>query len=263
MNREQLTKSNLGGRLAQMNKNETSLAPSNDIIDSALVHFKKYLEIKDQVLKNEYVEIFGEMSKIVSFVRSTNQMIVNKKFQKFLEGFNEDKEPLEKQIEKLTKYVDDEDKAEFIADTFTKVMLTNSSKSSLVMGSILHSVVTTEGNLEHQKLVCINALTGFFNNDLENIKFLDEYMRTNNKKRIYLPGLRKYCKDNNLNYPSILLTVEKCVSTQIMFREYEADISASVDVDSESVDIDNNDVDEYHTFSGPGKTLLKYVNRVL
>ncbi|THE09171.1 DNA-directed RNA polymerase [Bacillus timonensis] len=246
-----------------MDNKEIMLKKSNEIIDSALEHFKRYLELKDQILNNEYVQVFSELSKIAQFVKGTNHLIVNRKFQKFLEGFNENEEPLDNQINKLVNYVTDEDKAEFIADTFTKVMLTNSSKASLIMGSILHSVISTEGPLEHEKLVCINALTTFFNNDLENVKFIYEYMQENNRKRLYLPNLIRYCKEKNINNSSVVLTVEKCVSSQIMFREFETDISASVDVDNESVDIDNNDVDEYHKFSRPGIILLTYINRTI
>jgi hypothetical protein len=236
---------------------------ASDIARKALEHFNKYLEIKDKILDNEYVQLFGEVSKVVSFVRGTNQLIINKKFQRFLEGFNEDEKPIDEQIEKLMKYVDDETKAEFISDTFTKVMLANSSKACLIMGSILHSIVSTEGPLEHEKLICINALTNLFDMDLENLKILDEYINSNNKRSIYLPSLLKYCKERGINYKSLELTVEKCVSSQLMYKYYLADINADIDIDSETVDFHQSDIDEYHKITAPGNLLVKYMNRVL
>lgn len=234
----------------------------DELLQTSINHFKKYLDVKEQILTNEYVEYFSEFSKVVALAKSTNQLLVNKKFQKFLEGFNVNNQPIDEQIKKLTNYVTDETKAEFISDTFTKVLLTNSSKASMIMGSILHSIVEEDKNLQHAKLVCINALTNLFNNDIENIVFLNEYLHEKNKKRIYLPYLKRYCKDKSYDFSSLILTIEKSISAQIMFRDYEVDISASLDSHTESVDIDNNDLDEYYYLTKPGVLLVKYINRV-
>lgn len=163
-----------------MSNNKKGNLPQ-EFVEETLEHFKNYLEIKDKILKNEYVEIFGEISKVVGFVKGVNDLITEKKFQRFLEGFDENEQPSEAKIKKLVKYVSNEKRAEFISTTFTKVVLSNSSKSCLVMGSILNSIVSNEGPIEHQKLICINALTNFFDNDLNNFIILYEYIEEKTK----------------------------------------------------------------------------------
>jgi hypothetical protein len=247
---------------------------SKSIYDQALDHIKKYLDLRDKVLDNEFVQLAGDVSKVVSFVRGANQLIVNKRFNSFLKGFSDNEVPTQEQIEKLIKYIDDESKAEFISDTFTKILLANSSKACLLMGTLLKSIVDQGGDLDHDKLVCISALTNFFDIDLKNFKtifdFIDEKSAKSNPvgasrkklKTFTLDGLGKFSKDKGLNYSSILLTVEKSVTSQLVSRSYQANISVEYDKDMDMTDVDNTDIDEYYHMNQSAILLREYLGRI-
>ncbi|MED3928359.1 hypothetical protein P4594_25260, partial [Priestia megaterium] len=252
-----------------MSENHNQNGEEREIVQKALENFQKYLELKDTILNNKYIELFSEVSKAVSFVRGVNDLITRKKFQRFLEGFGEDIQPTEAKIKKLVKYVNNEKRAEFISNTFTKVVLSNSSKSCVLMGSILHSIVSEDGPLEHKKLICINALTTFFDNDLDNFYSLSQYLKFKNTdskrkfKSISLPTMKDYCKKENLDFESISITAEKCVSSQIMSKYYIPDISATMDREAESIDIDNIDMDEFYQITNSGELLLQYMDKIV
>lgn len=141
-------------------------------MDKALEHIETYMQIKNDILENDYVQLLGDSSKMLGFLRSSSELILRKKFESFLKGFSLDEQPNEAQLQRLIKYIDDENKAEFIADTFSKILLSKSSRACLIMGSILNSIVENSEDLTHAHLVSINALMNFYDMDIENYKLL-------------------------------------------------------------------------------------------
>lgn len=239
------------------------------LYEKAHEHLKKYLKVKDNILDNEYVQLAGDFSKVVSFIRGANELIINKKFNSFLKGFSNDEIPTDDQIRKLINYIDDESKAEFISDTFTKVLLSNSSKSCLIMGTLLKSMVDDGGPLQHDKLICISALISFFDVDLVNYKQIfnfSEWYDTkkvgNKRKRFPMYKMQAFAKEKEIDYSSLLLTLEKAISSQLLIRTYEADIEVSYDKDTDSTDVDRKDIDEYYSFSKAGLMLKDYIDRI-
>lgn len=244
------------------------------IYEKANEHLSKYLKLKDSVLDSEYVQLAGDVSKLVGFVRSANELIINKKFNSFLNGFTERDMPTEKQIEKLIEYIDDEAKAEFISDTFSKVVLSNSSKACLLMGTLLKSMIGEGGNIQHHKLVCITALTNFFDIDIINYthifsfydRLVSTQMRYKPKKKyekFLMYTLKKYTQQNNIDYSSLLLTIEKAVSSQLITRSYDADIDVTYDRDNDTTDVDTADIDEYYSINKAGIIMYQYIKRIL
>lgn len=246
------------------------------IFEQANERLKYYLEVKDKLLDNDYFELAGDLFKVAQFIKGANELIINKKFNAFLKGFSEVETPTEKQIEKLIDYIDDESKADFISDTFTKILLSNSSKACLVMGTLLKSMVDEGGNLEHEKLVCIAALRDFFDVDLKNyISFFDyhdyhhaktikiDFFKSQDKYRTFnLNKLKKFADEKGISHSSMLLTLEKAINSQLINRYFESDIDVDYDAEMEQTDVRNNEVNEYYGFSSSGKILYQYTKRI-
>lgn len=246
------------------------------IYEQVADHFTEILEMKDKVLGNEYVQLAGEAFKVGQLVIGLNQLIVSKKFDAFLKGFTEENIPTEKQLQKLMKYVDDESKAEFISDTFSKVFLANSSKCCLLMGTLLKAMVDEGGEMQHEKLICVAALTNFFDIDLKNYKLIFDYITWKNERslRIRVPGedmyaknfwldnLRKFTTERSINRASFLMTLEKAVGSQLLIRSYDSDVDVSYDADMETTSVDNSDILEYYKFSEAGLLLRDYFKRM-
>lgn len=241
-----------------MNENQ-SAGTGKNAYEKALGQISKYLDVKKDFMDHELIQLAGDTSKIIGFVQNTTQYVSNKKFEKFLEGFSKG-EPTEKQIEKLADYVDSETKAEYISDAFSKVLLSNSSKACLVMGSILNDVIESKDELDYQELTCINALVSFFDYDISNFKVIHEY--SNEKSKIFHGRLAKFCRDSGLDSKSILLTLEKATTYQLLTRDIDTDITGDYNKEVETMDIDS-DIEEYLKFNENGNKLISYINRVL
>src|SRR5690606_38739778 len=100
-----------------------------------------------------------------------NNYVIQKRFESCLKGFSEDM-PTEKQLEKLKKFINSPDRAEFISDSFRKVILSNSSKASMAIGTIINQIVIENQPLSYEKLASLNALSQFYDLDIENFKLL-------------------------------------------------------------------------------------------
>lgn len=61
----------------------------------------EFLEEKNSLLNNEYVQLLGDTSKIINLVRGTSELILQKKFESFLKGFSNVEKPTGIQLEKL------------------------------------------------------------------------------------------------------------------------------------------------------------------
>ncbi|UJL45803.1 hypothetical protein KFZ58_15655 [Virgibacillus sp. NKC19-16] len=247
-----------------MKDNKIQQAASNTYGD-VLNHIQKYLNVKDDVLDSEFGQLAGDASRVVSFIRKTNELIINKKFENFLKGFSMDEQPTEKQVRKLINYIDDESKAEFISDTLSKLLLSNSTKACTVLGSVVNSI-DKEGTLSYEKLICVNALTSLYDFDIDNLLIINRFLESKPryKRHFGLGVLHSYCKKNNLNKDNLYLTVDKAVNNQLFNRSFETNIDVgNVDVENEQVDIDNGDIDEYYIINSIGIKLIGYLKRVV
>jgi hypothetical protein len=242
--------------------NKELVQQAKDIWGKATEHIAHYLDLKKGILENDYVEVLGDTFKVIGFVKNTTSIVMQKRFESFLKGFKPDEISTEKQIEKLIDYIDDETKAEFIADTFSKIMLARSSKACLIMGAMLQSMLNNKAKLSHRDLICIHALSNFFDDDISNFNFIYRYISTNNKgkpsRTAILSGKRfnQEIIDKALDRESVLLTIEKAVVHQLLLKYNEVDLS--IDEDGPS-SLSSADVDEYFKITPPAESLNWYI----
>lgn len=236
---------------------------SKDIWTKATNHLSDYLDLKKGFMENEVVEVLGDTFKIIGFVRSTTSLIMQKRFESFLKGFNKNNVPTEEQIEKLIDYIDDESKAEFIADSLSKVMLARSSNACIIMGTLLNELIENKDDITHEMLVCIQSLSQFFDDDIRNFNFICNYIMNLSRGKGLTGQLSgrfftNHIIDKGLNKESVNLTIEKAVSNQLLIRTNEVDLSISDDDPSIG---SSADIEEYFSITVPGKSLNSHIIR--
>ncbi|GGG05877.1 hypothetical protein GCM10010912_58150 [Paenibacillus albidus] len=238
------------------------LVDTTKVWEKATAHISHYLDLKKGVTESEVVEVLGDAFKLVGFVKNTTTLIMQKRFESFLKGFNSEGTPTEAQIEKLIDYIDDETKAEFIADTFSKIMLARSSKACLIMGTLLNEFLEKKDQLTHDKLVCMQALSQFFDDDIKNFNFIRGYLH-NSKKRSVRPtgqfigkAFSSAISEKGLDKHSVFLTIEKAVSAQLLVKYNEVKLDIAEDDPSIS---SSAEVEEYFQVTEPGESLNWYI----
>lgn len=227
-------------------------------LDRVINHVQKCLKVKNNLFDNEYVQLIGDFSKVYSFFKKATNLMHQKKFESFLEGFSENEDPTLTQLEKLIEYVDDASKAEFISDTLAKVLFSNSSKACVIMGTILKDIVEKRNDLKHEELVAINALIEFYDVDIVNFNEIQSVFFEKSEEKIGLSDILFKIKHNKLDDLSVLMTLDKATTAQLFFK------TASVDMSTEVNDFEHRrkEADDFYVMTSGGKLLTKYINRI-
>lgn len=232
----------------------------SNVIENISETLEKYLEVKDILIENDITEALSDSFSLLKLLKNANSLIAKKKFQHFLKGFNVENRPSDYQLAKLHKYIDNTVKAEFIADMFSKILLSNSKLSCAILGSISQKLIENNQDISHEDLICAEAITKFFDYDIRNFKIICDYHRIKKRKDSRYFKLdyifSKYCKDNiKTNYESVNLTLEKSISYQLIFKENEVDLN----VDEDNIDMSSADTTEWCYITNPGEQMYKYI----
>jgi hypothetical protein len=230
-----------------------------DVLQNISSKIAEYLDIKDSIIEDDFVEVLGDSFKVIGVLRKASMAISKKKFISFLKGFSNSEIPTEQQLKRLSDYINSEQKAEFISDTFSKILLSRSTKACLIMGSILQRIVDNKKNLTYSELICINSLTVFFDEDVELYKYI--YKQILNSKKHYIRLSMKFynsCKEDGIDIDNFSLMLEKCLANQLLMREYDVDLN----IDEDTLWSSSVENDEYIRVSKPGILLFKYINEL-
>lgn len=227
----------------------------SNIFDAIGEKLSSFLDIQDSVMDNDYVGLLGDASKLVGFITKASKLATQKQFEKFLKTFQAGCNT-EEQLLKLMAYIDSEQKAEFIANTMQKILLSKSSKSCLIMGAIMQDITNNKADLTLEDLVCLDALTNFFDFDFENYKYICKPIYKNKKKHfdLYWQWQNK-CKEDGFRVSSVTLTVEKAVSYQLLSK----DTDVQLDIDSDDVGSSGAESDISYSMTAPGEKLYEYI----
>lgn len=239
------------------------LEKANDMLDSISDKLKGYLDVRDKILDNEYVQVLGDVSKVVGLLRNASSLISQKRFEAFLKGFKPDEVPTDEQLAKLRDYIDNEEKAQFISETLSKILLSKSTKSCTILGMIMYDVIENKQSISHDYLVCIDALMNLFDKDIENIEFIYDYIATTKTGRFYGEGkkFKDVCKEHGVDTKSLELTMDKAVYHQVLRRSYEIDLDLDIDVETPSFSDGQAENDEYYAKTSPGKLLYSFIKK--
>lgn len=250
-----------------------------NIIDEIESKIEKFSGLIETVTENDIVKTAIGASGIINTAVRINNIVIQKRFESYLKGFSDNK-PTEEQLLKLEKYINSPEKAEFIADTFRKVLLSNSSKATLIMGTIMNSVLEEQKEISHEMLICLNALSQFYDVDIINFKLLYEFKDYLGSNELKIPKLsnrnkkvrkafyissrkfKQFASEKNITQSSLLITLEKCIGLQLIIRELEPDIDVDIDIEMESADVRHQEIDEKFTFSSAGEIMSNLITRI-
>lgn len=237
-----------------------------NMLDEISNKLEKYIEVKDIILENEFSEALQDSFSILKLLKNANTLIAKKRFESFLKGFNSEELIPEAKLQKLRDYVDNTKKAEYIADMFSKVFLSNSKIACTIMGIIAHNLIENKLDISHKDLICAEAITKFFDDDIRNYKLIFEYIEVymNKHKGMKRRGFEMdryftaFCKEKNIDKDSVMLTLEKAVSNQLLTRESDVDLN----IDESSVDSSSVDYYELYFQTAPGEQLFNYIQKL-
>lgn len=235
---------------------------TKDVWEKALLHISQHLELEKV---KDYTELLGDIFKVVNFVRGTTSFILQKRFEHFLKGFSKKDVPTEKQIEKLMEYIDNEKKAEFIADTFSKIILARSSKACLIMGTLLQTMLDNKDDLTYKELIVIQALSTFFDEDITNFMFIFNFIDQERQSKVigrdvlssYLSGkhFNEELEKNGLDKNSMQLTIEKLAANQLLTKSSRVKSKTGDFITAEA------ETEPYFQVTEPGVLLHTYIIR--
>ncbi|MDU5081204.1 hypothetical protein [uncultured Tissierella sp.] len=244
------------------------ISVNDDIIKDISTKLIEYLDFKDSIFENEFVESFGDSFKVVKLLKSGHDLIAQRKLKAFLNGFCYDNTPTEEQLLKLYKYINNEKKAEFIADMFSKVLMSNSKLACMIMGMMINDLTENNKDINHSQLICANALVSFFDDDVKNYYKIIDFMYENMKEKLieeykgFYQGHRfySYCKNNKMDTNSMNMTLYKSISYQLFLTNYEVDVDVDVDEDFyASTDVNPS---TYISLTTAGELFFEYINKI-
>lgn len=201
----------------------------NNVLESINLKIESYLDVKSDFINDDYLEVLGDSVNVVKAFTSISKLIKKKRLSYFLKGLSKENEPSFEQLCKLYDYIDDEEKAEIIADAISKVISANSKLASFLIGLLMNRLINSEERIEHEYLIYLNAMSSFFDNDIHNFVLLKEYFDTENvlvnDNFDFHNGFVNWSSKNGKNeFGSIELTVEKAVSSQILIKYIETQL---------------------------------------
>lgn len=227
-------------------------------IDSKI---ETYSEFKDASGISDIMEVLDDNLSIFKGISSVTKYISKKRFAYFLKGLDNNNIELESSLSKLYSYIDDESKAEFITKTIDRVLRSNSKKSAFLLGVLASELISNKKDPDFKELICVTSLGKLHDYDLENLisiwKYLDDDKVRHGRNDWFSISnlLKKWAKENNINIDdSIELTIEKCVSLQLIIKDFHSDIN----IDSHSPEDATVDTNKSYKFTIVGNQLKHY-----
>lgn len=214
---------------------------------------KTYSELKDFLGSN--LELTCDSFKLINFIKNFYSMVKLVKFEKFLEGFNIEN-PKDDDIERLINYIDNEDKAEFIADTFDKILNSNSKIACCIMGMLFNKITKDDRDIIQSDLVLINALSRINDYDIKNFVYLMSIckckMKENSNTLKITDEIKEECKKKyNISDFNLNLSLNTLFNTGLLER-------TSSDIDYEGV----LNLDDIYSFNRLSEILYNYAKKI-
>lgn len=243
---------------------EINLSKIADIFSDGL---EKYSDVREffteQVLENEAIQLLGDSSRTAKVLIGIKKIGDRRMFNNFLKGFNIGEYTEDEKLEKLRKYVDNEDKAMFISKTLESILKSKSKHASFILGYIINTLIINQKELNPKYIILADALTHMFDHDIKNIRFIGDYCNykvyddrkskkyssKRNKRDIYFyKKFKEVLDDNNIDKDIFYLTLEKCISYQLLRKNVES--STELDLDGVGVYYDKENDDEPEISTG-------------
>lgn len=175
----------------------------------------------------------------------------------FLQGFNPEEIPSEEKLKKLKKYVNNEEKAMFISDTLSKILLSKSTYANMLLGYLLNYIIENNEDLDMDYLIVVDALNNLYDKDIINFKKIYSI----NSRIVTTTRLRKEIGNNN-DYFSAIQTIEKLNFLRLIIKAVEIETNLNYDNDDpefSDIDVDQNEI---YRKNNAGKLLYSTIKKV-
>lgn len=225
--------------------------------------------LTDQFLENEAIGLLGDCSRTAKFFIGTKKLVDKSMFNHFLKGFNIGEDTEEEKLEKLREYVNDEAKAMFISKTLESILSSKSKHASFILGYIINTLIENKKELKPKYIILADALTHMFDHDIENVRFIGDYCNyiiyddrksgkntvKRNKRDIYFyKKFKEILDENNIDKDIFYLTLEKCISYQLMRKNVDSSTELDLDGVDISYDKETDDAPEISTGTASADT---------
>lgn len=217
---------------------------------------KDYADVKDIFFDENSMELLEDSVSTLKFLNNSRKALAIIKFKYFLRGLNHESADKES-IKKLIDYVDNQEKAEFITNSFDKILASNSKLSCSLMGLMLNDMIKHKKEISQEDLMILQVLPMLNDFDIKNFFYLYKTVYTKKSKRhdIVEKDIIECAKQCNTTKRNIWLTVD--VLEKYSFIDKDADVS--LDVDSDNLDMSSVDYDEDILFNTLSDKLYEYV----
>lgn len=232
----------------------------SEIMNRVQKYSKDYCDFKNIIVNEDMLELAGDSIKILSLLNNSRKIYCLSKFKKFLDGFNINSSKDE--IQKLIDYVDNDEKAEFITNTFDKIISANSKIACSIMGALVNQMVRDKRNVGQSDLMLVQALELMNDFDVKNFVHLIsiEDWKDGSKYKSINKKMKMKLKDK---YYVSMFDLE--LSLQVMERGglVEKEGSVDVDIDSDNPEFSSADYDETVYFNLLSKKLYVLAEKVV
>lgn len=234
-----------------------------EILNKGLVKYADLKEfLSEELLESEAVNLLGDCSKFAKFLVGAKKIVDRGMFQYFLKGFTIGEVPTQEKIDKLIEYIDDEDKAMFISKTLDSILDSKSKHACTVLGYMTNTLIENKNTLNPKYVILADALTHMFDHDIENVRFIGDYCNykiyddrntgkiksKKTKRNVYFYSkFREKLDEKNVDKDIFYLTLEKCISYQLMIKNVDSSTELDLDGLDISYDKEHDDTPEIST----------------
>lgn len=191
----------------------------------------EYSDIKDSLINEELLELVGDCSKIVKVLVVSKKIKDKFIFKHFLKGFSIGEQAEKEKLDKLKRYINDEDKALFVSQILDNVLNSKSKYSSFILGYMLNTMIKNSDELSPKYVILAEALTHMFDHDIKHIKLLGDFYNNRLdsdkeykgcKEKFYIDEYFMHILDEkSYSFQDMHLTIEKCISYQLIEKKSE------------------------------------------
>lgn len=216
---------------------------------------EEYADLKDIFLDDSSVELFEDSMSTIKFLNNSRKALSLIKFKFFLKGLNYENVDKES-INMLVEYVDNPIKAEFITNSFAKIVTTNSKLACCIMGLMLNEMSKNKREVSQEELMILQALPMLNDFDVKNFNYLYKVVLERNGKNhnITDTDYSKAAQICNTTTRNIRLTVGVLEKYNLVDR----DADVSLDLDTDDLDFSSVDYDEDIYFNLLSEKLYMY-----
>lgn len=222
---------------------------------------ENYADLKDLIINEDTTELIGDSIKILELLNNSRKLYSLTKFKFFLKGINFETIS-EENLQKLIDYVDNNDKAEFITNTFDKILSANSKIACCVMGLLVREMSLKKREVQQSDLMLIQALSIMNDFDIKNFVHLmeiEKWKEGRNFKSIDKKVIKSFIEKYNVSEFDLDLSLQIMLKGGLIEKEGEAEL----DMDSDDLDLSSVSYNEVTYFNLLAKKLHLYAERIV